>query len=74
MVTLMRHCAGSSAAPIVAASQLGWRAAIAKVHMRTLVPEKVGGRLQVSLRSRRRGDKSEEDSFGGMGKSPQQWI
>lgn len=81
IVTLVRDCAGSSATTIVTASQLGGKVAIARVkgylHMRTLTPKKnewKWGRLEVSPRSQRRGDKGEEESSRGMGKSPQTWI
>lgn len=81
IVSLIRHCAGSSANANEAVSQLGWKASIARVqgslHMRTLTPKKTERkweRLRVSPRSQRSGDKGEEESSGGMGKSPQTWI
>ncbi len=62
IVTLIRHCAGSSATAIVTASQLGRKAANARVqgslHMRILTPKKTErkwGRLGGSPRSQRRG-------------------
>lgn len=46
IVSLIRHCAGSSATPIVLASQLGWKAANTRVqgclHMKILTPKKMG--------------------------------
>lgn len=43
------------------------------LHARTLTPQKIARkweRLGVSPRSLKRGDKGEEESSGGMGKSP----
>lgn len=77
-VTLIRHCAGSSATAIVTALQLGRKVAFAIVqgslHMRTLTPKKTEWMYGTVTKATEERDKGEEASSGGMGKSPQRWI